>query len=249
MNPDSLAEAKRIIKETRKASVGLESTSVVICPPFPFIPFVLSARSSSASLGAQDVSFEERGSHTGDVSALALRDLGTSFVIVGHSERRTGVTGSVGETDQIVAKKAAVVVDAGMTAVVCVGEKTHDAQGAYLAPLRDQIQASLAGVNKKYVKHVVIAYEPIWAIGAKDAMDTAVVQEMTIFIRKVLSDMYGQEAAASVRVLYGGSVNFRNAGEIVHGGGVDGLLVGRESVNSPGFTELLKAVDVVSSKK
>jgi triosephosphate isomerase len=239
MNPEGVAEAKRIIKQTRRTVALLTKTDVVLCPSYIHMPLVLSAKTKvPVELGAQDVSEKDGGSFTGEISATMLRDLGTSFVIVGHSERR-----AAGESDELVAKKARAVVDAGMTAIVCVGEKIHDAQGAYLNPLRDQIRSALSQVSKKYAKYVVVAYEPIWAIGAKEAMDPGVVQEMTIFIRKVLSDLYGQEEASVVRVLYGGSVNFRNAGDIVAKGGVDGLLVGRESVNSAGFVELLKTVD------
>lgn len=241
MNPDSVAEAKRIIKATRHAVAGLVRTEVVITPAFVHMPFVLSAKSKvPLVLGAQDVSEKDGGSFTGEVSATMLRDLGARYVIVGHSEER-----AAGETDELIAKKARAVVDAGMTAVVCVGEKIHDAQGAYLNPLRDQIRAALSQVSRKNARFVVVAYEPIWAIGAKEAMDPGVVQEMTIFVRKVLADLYGQDESSAVRVLYGGAVNFRNAGDIVDKGRVDGLLVGRESVNPPGFAELLKVVDAI----
>lgn len=246
MNPDSLAEAKRIVRDTRKITLELKHTTVVACPPFVYGPLVLSTRmvkTGPVALGAQDVHTEERGSFTGEVSAMSLREVGVSHVIVGHSERR-----AMGETNEVVSKKAQAVVEAGMTAIVCVGEATHDAQGAYLEPLKEQIKASLALVPKKYVKHLVMAYEPIWAIGAKDAMDPSVVQEMAIFVRKVLSDIYSQEDAVHIPVLYGGSVNFRNAGDIMTKGGVDGLLVGRESVNAPGFVELLKVVDQTPKK-
>lgn len=247
MNPDTAEEAKRIIKQIKKTVAGLSKTDVVACPPFIFASFVLGKSGKAAltakkksliTLGAQDVHTEERGSYTGEVSALMIRDMGADYVIVGHSERR-----AVGETDEVVAKKAEAVTAAGLSAVVCVGEAVHDAQGAYLEPLKEQIKASLAKISKKSVNQIVMAYEPVWAIGAKEAMDPAVVQEMMIFIRKILSDMYGQSEVASVPILYGGSVNFRNAGDILEKGDVDGFLVGRESVNSSGFTELLKVVD------
>jgi triosephosphate isomerase len=119
----------------------------------------------------------------------------------------------------------------------------RDDQGAYLDFLKNQIKNSLAGFPKKSLSKLIVAYEPVWAIGAKEAMTPAIVCEMAIFIKKVLSDMYGQDEVASVPVLYGGSVNFRNAADIVKLGGVDGLLVGRESINMAGFPDLLKAVD------
>ncbi|MDB5259158.1 MAG: triosephosphate isomerase, triosephosphate isomerase [Candidatus Taylorbacteria bacterium] len=241
VNPDSAAEAKRIIKETKKAVASLKRTDVVACPPYVYSNLVLSAKSKTPlELGVQNVWTEPRGSFTGEIGAPMLRDIGVSWVIIGHSERR-----AMGETDEQVAKKSFEVIEAGMNAIVCVGEKVHDAQGAYLDPLKEQIRNSLSKISKKSVKQLVIAYEPVWAIGAKDAMDPAVVQEMTIFIKKVLSDIYGQDEASSVRILYGGSANFRNAPEIITKGGVDGLLVGRESVNPSGFAEMLKVVDAL----
>jgi triosephosphate isomerase len=250
MNPATVAHAKRIIAATRKTSRVLERTAVVMCPPFPFVSFAVARRNAKGTLlnakdpsaGAQNVYFEEGGAFTGEVSAAMLADMSISHVIVGHSERR-----AMGETDEVVAKKAVAVASARMTAVVCVGEASRSQDGAYLGFVREQIKASLAGVSKKAVTEgrLIIAYEPIWAIGAKEAMTPALIHEMEIFIKKVLSDIYGQEEATAVPILYGGSVNFRNAADIVGIGGVDGLLVGRESVNQPGFSELLKAVDGV----
>ncbi|MES2470991.1 MAG: triose-phosphate isomerase [Patescibacteria group bacterium] len=237
MNPLTVDEAKRIIQSTRKASAKLTRAEVVVCPPFPFISMAL-GKSERMSVGAQDVFTEPQGSYTGEVSAEMLKNMGLKYVIVGHSERR-----KKGETDQNVADKTKAVLRAGLTAVVCVGEEVRDAQGAYLDTLRAQIKASLEGVQRKHTKQLVLAYEPVWAIGAKEAMTPQLVQEMGIFVRKILSDMYGQSEVMSVPILYGGSVNFRNAKDIIVQGQVQGLLVGRESVNPPGFVELLKAVD------
>ena len=247
MNPATVAHAKRIVAATKKTTRTLERTTVVVCPPFPFITYALPKGSGATNanelrVGAQDVSFEEAGPFTGDVSAAMLADMGLLYVIVGHSERR-----KVGETSEIVAKKALAAANAGLTAVVCVGEEVRDQDGAYLHFIKEQIKSSLVGFSKKLVasEKLVIAYEPIWAIGAKEAMTPALIHEMGIFIQKVLSDIYGQEEATVVPILYGGSVNFRNAADIIAIGDVDGLLVGRESVNQPGFSELLKAVDGV----
>ncbi len=169
-----------------------------------------------------------------------LKDIGVTHIIVGHSERRAG-----GETDEIVAKKTQAVLEIGIHPIVCVGEKERDAHGLYLETLKDQIKNSLANAPKKLINQLIIAYEPIWAIGAKEAMDPSIVHEMSLFIKKVLSDIYGHDNAINTPILYGGSVNFRNASDIIEKGQVDGLLIGRESVNIPGFIELLKAVDTV----
>ena len=167
-----------------------------------------------------------------------LRDMGVSYVIVGHSERR-----KMGETDEIVSKKAVATISAGLCPIVCIGEAVHDADGAYLGALKDQLKNSLAGIPKSAASKLVIAYEPIWAIGAKEAMQPEQINETALFIKKTIADIFGRDAGLDLTVLYGGSVNWRNAGDIIKKGGVGGLLVGRESVNMPGFIELAKAVD------
>jgi len=248
----SVEEAKHIIVAVKKEAKKLVRTSVVMCPPFPFISYALPKQpekaggKGAAGVGAQDVFYEEQGAFTGEVSARQLADMGLDYVIVGHSERRKeGESGFAGESDLVVAKKAAAVAQTGMTAVVCVGETSRDAHGEYLEFLKNQIRASLQLFSKKWVieRSLIVAYEPVWAIGAKEAMTPTLIHEMAIFIKKVLADLYGQDEAFDVPILYGGSVNFRNAADIVREGEVNGLLVGRESVNAPGFVELIRAVD------
>ena len=241
MNPETFEDAKRIARKTRITAGKLVRTEVVVCPPFPFIS-AARGRNLSAPfhIGAQSVSFDEGGPHTGEVSVKMLASLGAEYVIAGHSEER-----AAGDTDDAISRRISKIVEAGLTAVVCVGEKVRDENGAHLDFLKDQMKATFAGVPEDKAGRVVLAYEPIWAIGAKDAMQPEQVYEMSLFVKKIFADIFGQEAGHKVRVLYGGSVNFRNAGEIIKTGKVDGLLVGRESVNTPGFVELLRAVDVV----
>lgn len=241
MNPASLDEAKKIISKTRAAAGKLQNTDVVACPPFIYIPSAISKRDpDTLEVGAQTVSFEEGGPHTGEVSAVMLKNLGVRYVIVGHSEER-----AAGDTDEMVSKRVKAVLEVGMKAVLCVGEKVRDEGGAYLDTLKEQIKNSLANVPISLAKNIVVAYEPVWAIGAKEPMSSADIYESSLFVKKVFADVFSQNQAMKTLVLYGGSVNFRNAHEIMTIGKVDGLLVGRESVNIPGFVELLKAVDVV----
>ena len=240
MNPSTSAEAKRIIRSARTVATTLERTTVVACPPFVYISTCLSKKATSVAVGAQSVSFHDQGAHTGEVSADMLRDMGVTHVIVGHSEQR-----AAGETDEIVSKRTQAVLKAGLTAVVCVGEAVRDAEGVYLETLKNQIKNTFAGVPSNQAKNIIIAYEPVWAIGAKEAMVPEQIYEMSLFVKKTFADIFSQESAMKTQVLYGGSVNFRNAGDIIRVGKVDGLLVGRESINPPGFKELLKAVDAV----
>ncbi|MDO8430366.1 MAG: triose-phosphate isomerase [Candidatus Taylorbacteria bacterium] len=241
MNPTTLDEAKRLFKSTKNTADKLKSISVVLCPPFIYIPALLNTRTeSSVSIGAQDVYFESQGSFTGEVSPAMLKDMGVSYVIVGHSERR-----AKGETDEMVSKKVSALLDIGISPILCLGEKERNENGSHLEFLKDQIKNSLYKVSKKYIAKLIIAYEPVWAIGAKEAMAPEDIYEMSIFIRKVLADMYGHDEAVSMPVLYGGSVNWRDAVDIFVKGQIDGLLVGRESVNRAGFVELLKVADSI----
>ncbi len=241
MNPTTLEEARRIYRSTKNTADKLKKISVVICPPFVYIPPLLNTRSESVvSIGAQDVYFEEQGAFTSEISPVMLKDLGVTHIIIGHSEKR-----AKGDTDEVVAKKIRLALELGLSPILCVGEKERDAHGAYLNSLKTQIKNSLNKVSKKNINKLIVAYEPLWAIGAKEAMNPADVHEMSLFVKKVLSDIYGHDEALSTPILYGGSVNFRNAGDIIVRGEVDGLLVGRESVNSAGFAELLKAIDIL----
>jgi triosephosphate isomerase len=239
MNPGTLAEAKKIARKVRRATPELKATETVICPPFPFIAACGARRSvRNFHLGAQSASHEETGPYTGEVGATMLRDIGAEYVIVGHSEERKG-----GDTDERVSQKMKAVLEAKLIPIVCVGEETRDENGDYLDTLKKQIKNTFAGIPAKSVGRIILAYEPIWAVGAKDAMPPQKIREASIFVKKIFADLFGSDAGHKVRVLYGGSVNYRNAPDIMTVGSVDGLLVGRESVNTPGFIALLKAVD------
>jgi triosephosphate isomerase (TIM) len=242
MNPNSWAEATNIFSKVKRTATKLKSTHVVMCPPYVYISKFIPAKGKHVvGIGAQNAYFEPGGAFTGEVSATMLKDTGVTHCIVGHSERR-----AMGETDEVVAKKVQAVMEAGIHPIVCIGEKERDGHGLYMDILKNQIKNSLSKIPKKLLSQLIIAYEPIWAIGAKEPMEPSVIEETTIFVRKILSDLFGQENALKTPVLYGGSINFRNAPDIISRGKVDGLLVGRESVNTPGFVELIKSVDLVN---
>jgi len=242
MNPFSAKEAESILNGVKKTVLKLKKTQVVICPPFLYFNNLrkIIGRSANLLLGAQNAFWEIEGAFTGEVSPEMIKNYGCSYVILGHSERR-----ALGETDEIVSKKTLTCLKTGLKTVVCVGEKVRDEQGDYLVFLKDEIRNSLNKIQKRFLRNLIIAYEPIWAIGKKDteAMLPADIHEMAIYIKKILSEIYGQESALAVPILYGGSVGGGNAGNIIKNGGVDGLLVGHQSLKPENFNEILKSAE------
>lgn len=241
MNPSTVEEAKRIAERVRRSVSELKHTEVVVCPPFIFASAIISRSvSPHFHLGAQSVSYGEGNAHTGEVSAEMLKNAGVEYVIAGHSEMR-----AAGDTDLMVSKRIKAILDAGMIPLVCIGEKLRDLSGTHFDFIKEQMKNSLAGIPKSRSRDIILAYEPVWAIGAKAAMLPEEIYEMSLFVKKVYADIFGVDTGRKVQVLYGGSVTVRNAADIVRMGQVDGLLVGRESLNIAGFVELLKEVDGV----
>lgn len=238
MNPVSEKEAKEIFIETKKVATKLNSTQTIICPPSLFIQgFTKNLKKGNFSVGAQDVFWNNKGSHTGEISPLMLRGLGVKYVILGHSERRLK-----GETSEVVNLKVKEAIKSGLVVILCIGESERDSDGRYLSFIRDEITKSLRGISKKNMKNVIMAYEPIWAVGKKSkrADNPENLFEMVIFIKKALSEIFGKEVAMKTLVLYGGSVNEKNTKEFLENGKVDGLLIGRASLQKEKIKEILK---------
>ncbi len=239
MNPETVEEAKKIFTSIRKAADEQKRVTTVICPPALYLTDLtrLAKRSKRVYVGAQDVSHERKGAFTGEISPAMVGNVGVGYSIIGHSERR-----ALGETDEIVNRKLHALLETNMKAILCVGEKTRDSEGAYLSFLKNQIKNSIARVEKRKLDRIIIAYEPVWAIGRKDfkAMDAHDIHETVIFIRKTLIEHYGSDMANFVPVLYGGSINLENARDILYRGEVAGLLVGRSSLVTKEFGEILR---------
>ena len=234
MNPTTEKEAVVIAK---KISTNLKlvknKNSVIICPPVIYLKS-LRAISKSILLGAQTMSSELSGAHTGEISSSMIRSLGASYVILGHSEVRAR-----GEENTVVAQKIALALKSKLIPILCVGEKVRDTSGTYLHEVREQLVASLVGITKNVLSSVVIAYEPVWAIG-KDATRAPTVdevREMTLFIKKTLAEIAKSKTILSTPVLYGGSVDENNALELSFAG-IDGLLVGRASLDPKKFAKI-----------
>ncbi len=240
MNPATNKEAESLFNLTKKKLPVLKNKTVVVCPPFPYLSIYKNFKSKKVLLGAQNVSPDEKGSHTGEVAPSMLSSFGVSYVIVGHGECRAR-----GEDNFLINKKVLNLIKNNLIPVLCIGEKERDQEGAYLSFLEEQIKQSLYGVNKTTVKQIVIAYEPIWAIGqdAKREASKEEFMEIKIFIRKILADLYDPNTASLIPVLFGGSVNSSNSRYYVDEGGADGLLVGRDSLDSEKFEAIIRALD------
>jgi len=216
----------------------LEKVDVAFLPPFTDIrgvQIVIEGDKLGFAYGAQDVSVHESGAYTGEISGSMLAKLGCTYVVVGHSERRDYHS----ETDELVAAKAAACHRHGLTPIVCVGEKLEVREaGSHVEFVVDQLKGSLAGLSRDQVAGTVIAYEPVWAIGTGKTASAADAQEVCAAIRGTLAELADSDTAEQVRVLYGGSMNASNVGELLEQPDVDGGLVGGASLKPDEFAQL-----------
>ncbi len=215
------------------------ATEVVVLPPYTDIRSVqttIEGDKLPIKWGAQDVSLFESGAYTGEVSALMLKKLGCEYVTVGHSERREYHD----ESDELVGRKAQAVVAQGMTPIICCGEVLEvRKEGKHVDHVVSQIKGALAGFTGDQVKSLVIAYEPVWAIGTGEVATPADAEEVCKAIRDLVAALYDQDVADSMRVLYGGSVNSSNVKELMSQPNVDGGLVGGASLNAAEFAKIV----------
>jgi triosephosphate isomerase len=216
------------------------NVQVVLCPPSIYLAAVgkMIQSSGSIALGAQNCHQKASGAYTGEVSAAMLRSIGVQYVILGHSERRQYFA----ESNSLLKEKTDIALETGLTPVFCCGESLElREQGVYIDFVRNQLTESLFHLSNEQLKHLVIAYEPIWAIGTGKTASNAQAQEMHAALREHLASRYGQETAQEMRILYGGSVNASNAAELFASPDVDGGLVGGASLKSREFTDIVKA--------
>ena len=239
MNPQTLIKAKRDFASFKKTKRDDKGVTVVFCPPFPYLSDLNKSYSGTRILfGAQDVFWKEEGSYTGEVSTKMLQSVGAKFVIVGHSERR-----SMGENESLIAQKLQSILKSGMHAILCVGEPTRDIQGKYLQTLREQVISAFEGIENAMLKKVIIAYEPVWTIGeGNSAIDNHDLYQTVLYIKKQLIEKYDRKIGESISIVYGGSVDSDNANLLMKDGGVDGFLVGRNSLNPQEFAKIISAV-------
>ena len=240
MNTDShsgVALAKAVVDKA--SGLAGSSVDVAVIPPFVYLPAVGAAVSSSGvALGAQDVYFEAKGAFTGEISAAMLKDVGCTYVLCGHSERRH----VLGESDELINKKVTASISGGLLPILCVGELLAERDASQTEQVVErQTRAGLAGLSAEKIGAVTIAYEPVWAIGTGRTATREQAQEVHAFIRKLLARMYDKSVAQDMRILYGGSVKADNAEELMGQPDVDGCLVGGASLKADDFVQIIEA--------
>ena len=233
---DELDKAKKLFAVSRRLARKTPN-AIVLAPPAPLLGALAGRNRSDVSFAAQDVSATTGGAKTGEITAGASAAAGATYALVGHSERR-----AAGDTDSVVAEKLARSLAHDLTPVLCVGEQDRDGEGRYLAFVREEITTALAALAPRERARVIIAYEPLWAIGktAEDAIRPNDLTEMTLYIRKVLAELLPGKSSARSLVLYGGSVEPSGIRDLAAASGVDGFLVGHASVDPATFTLLVQ---------
>ena len=232
------AEAAALINEM-KPLVADADCKVVLCVPFIDIPAAVeAAKGSNIEIGAENVHFKASGAYTGEISAEMLTSAGVKYVVIGHSERRQ----YFGETDQTVNLRTLAALNAGLTAIVCVGETLEQRELGYTETLlKYQTKMALTNVTEEQLKNVIIAYEPVWAIGTGVTATADQADEGNGYVREAIAEVYGKEVAETVTVQYGGSMNAKNADELVSKVNVDGGLIGGASLKAEDFSIIVKA--------
>jgi triosephosphate isomerase (TIM) len=240
MNPASGKEAEAIFKGIAATAGKLKKVETLIAPSFIHMGALVAKKSKAVTLGVQNFYSEQKGSYTGEISIDMVKSIGAQFSIIGHSERR-----KLGETNEMVNKKVLLALKYKLTPIICIGENTRDEEGKYLGLIKEQLEVALRGVSRNSLGNIIVAYEPVWAIGATVAMAAPEVHEMTIFIKKSVMDIYKTKTRLEMPILYGGAVDPTNAHGILTEGEASGLLIGRVSLDPQGFGEIIRIANAL----
>lgn len=237
----TVPEAVELAQKLKQSVGNLQDRDVLICPPFTALyPVYQVIKDSNIYLGAQDVYIYDSGAYTGEISPVMLKDVGCKFVIIGHSERRH----IIGETDDLINKKLHSALKHNLRPILCVGELLEEREaGKTLEVVRKQVEEGLKDVPKEKILDVVIAYEPVWAIGTGRNARPEDANEVQGFIRKLIEEKYGKDIAEKMIILYGGSVKASNIDDLMAMEHVDGVLVGGASLDANEFIRIVNFVE------
>lgn len=234
----TLKEGEELVAALKRELYQIDSVEIVVCPPFTLLTYLADAlEESNIKVGAQDLYWAEEGAFTGEVSAAMVKDAGCAYVIIGHSERRQ----YFGETNESVNKKIKAALKHGLTPIVCVGEllAQREANKTFVV-LDEQVKEGLKDLSEEDMSKIVIAYEPVWAIGTGKTATPAQAQEVHKYIRSLIAKLYNEDIAQALTIQYGGSVKPDNIAELIKQPDVDGGLVGGASLDAKSFSEIVK---------
>ena len=237
----TLKEAIELVTLLKRRIGDLQNVEIVVCPPYTALSEVSEIlMECDIRLGAQDIYWEEKGAFTGEVSASLVKDAGAQYVIIGHSERRQFFH----ETDETVNKKTKAALKSHLTPIVCVGETLSERESKKtFKVIETQLKGGFVNLSPEEMKQLVIAYEPVWAIGTGKVATPEQAQEIHAFIRKELSEAFGSEVAQNMRILYGGSVKPDNISSLMGEADIDGALVGGASLDANQFSEIVRGAN------
>lgn len=242
MNPVSPVEMERYLDFIEKELKGkiFERSEIVICPPDVFFSRFLERKFKNVKIGAQNIFWEYQGAYTGEMSAAMAKNVGASYSLVGHSERRK----YFGEDDEIANRKLKSILKAGLQGILCVGESIEERKSGRTADvLKKQLKNTLSEIGPGKLDFLTIAYEPIWAVGTDNFPTSDEILEAKLIIKKILVDIYDRKPMQKVRILYGGSVNVPMVGQVCLDPAMDGALIGRQSLMPHEFVKIAKIID------
>ena len=232
-----ISEAIELVNSLKRELSAIENIDIVVIPPYTALSEIRDMLiDSNIELGAQDVHWEEKGAFTGEISPIMLKDLGVKYVIIGHSERRT----YFGETNETVNKKVKASIKAGLSPIMCVGERLEEREsGKTFDVIKNHVEGGLKGISKEDVLKIVIAYEPVWAIGTGKTATPEQAEEAHRYIRKLIRGIYDETVSEDLRIQYGGSVRPDNIKDLINQKDIDGALVGGASLEVDAFMDII----------
>ncbi len=243
MNPTTQKEAEHLFGAVEKEVRKIKEAEIVICPPFIWLYYLIASARGGLAFGGQDCFWEEKGAYTSQVSPLMLKNLGCQYVIIGHSERRKYFK----ESDELINKKIKTALKTRLRPILCLGEEVRDTFNSQGQPLNEmslkvgeQLEKDLMGISAAKIREIVIAYEPIWAIGTGVPCSSDEAMRAALFIRKTLTKFYNRAIAEKVKILYGGSVTSQTATDYIKGAAMNGVLVGNASLNATEFVKIVE---------
>jgi triosephosphate isomerase (TIM) len=242
-----ISEAIELANAIKRGAFEVENVEIVVCPPSIDLSEVCEiAVESNVGVGAQNCHWEKEGAFTGEISVPMIKSVGCKYVVIGHSERRK----YFGETDQTVKKKVAAVIDGGLIPIMCVGETLEEREaGKTMDVVKQQVLGGLEGLEEGYLEKLVIAYEPVWAIGTGKTATPEQAEEVHGMIRSLLSERFSESFSENCRILYGGSVNPGNVKQLMSEKDIDGGLIGGASLKADSFVEMIKTTSQLYAEK